>query len=190
MKKETFARRVAMKSDCPELIPYILGKTDLDSIRNGCLSWKGRKTGLQHKSRPTRKGFEIYWVQDTKAAYIQFNGKMAPVNRHIHIVRDAPVNKFRMRSTCPTPYCVNPKHWQAIESAFMFDDGSHVDCPPPQQLGEWTPQDVEEMLEILLTEHSPKCWDDVINAQFMESAPPEMIIPILERWHKRHLCPD
>ena len=190
MRKETFARRVALKSNCPELEAYILGKADMNSIPNGCFNWTGRRTGLQHKSRPTRKGFEIYWVQDTKAAYIQFNGKMAPVNRHIHVLRESPNRDFRMRKLCPTPYCVNPKHWRVFEKSFGMDDSPHDEGSPTLQFGEWTPQEVEEMLEILLTEHSPKCWTDVINAQLMDSAPPEMIIPVLKRWHKHHLCPD
>lgn len=185
MKKETLAKRIAQKAGCPELGPYILGLTEKETLPTHCLPWQGMREGLVIRPRMVRVGFELRMRTPAQVSRIRFQGQKHQVNRLIKILRDNPQEKFRMRKICPTPFCVNPLHWEMVVTTTVLTQEE-----PTMDLDEWTSQDVEEMLEILFTEHNPKTWDEVINAPLMHGAPPALIVPILKRWHKTHLCPN
>lgn len=184
MKKETLAKRIAEKSNCPELEPYVLGLTGPETLPTDCLVWRGKRLGIEIRPRLTRVGFELRMRTPPQVCRIRFEGKEHQVNRLIEMLRENPSETFRMRKRCHTPFCMNPLHWETVIKKPQPVEDSTV-----MEAEEWTPQDVEEMLEILFTEHTPTSWDEIINAPLMESAPAELIIPVLTRWNKNHLLP-
>jgi hypothetical protein len=55
---------------------------------------------------------------------------------------------------------------------------SHLDCRATE---------AEELIEILLTEQSPKCFEDVVNATLMEECPHDLAREVLLKLNKGHL---
>jgi hypothetical protein len=124
---------------------------------------------------------------DEPQGLIQFEGKRQMVNRLIMSLAAKPNFEFRMTKECKSPLCVNPIHW-------LIHEITPKEAPPPEadtevgiNLGEWTFDEAEELVEILLTEQSPTCFEDVINATLMEECPHDLVREVLLKLNKGHL---
>lgn len=168
MKLETLAKRLAEKTNCPDLEQVILGKAELS---NECLIWSGRVT---NPTSPT--GFrwdhgEMRYGRNNPYPMINFQGRPIGVHRLLFLLIIKPNFEFRMQRTCTgSPNCVNPMHFDILAASQSASE------PEPEfTVGSWTKEEVLQMLEILLTEQEPKSWEDVNTSPLMDSAPHEMI---------------
>lgn len=188
MKLETLARRIAQKTDTPELEKLLLEGGD---IPTKCMPWTGatiRPAGGDFRLKMGRDYNNVAvpaMVMDRPYGKIRWQGKIMMVHRLVFQLIIKPDFEYYMRDQCGNSLCVNPMHWEIIPLS------SNPPAPPPPEVIEetWTEQEVEEMLDYLLFKNEVKSWDDIISHEAMEGAPPEMLEAQLAKWWKAHLLP-
>lgn len=188
MRIELLAKRLADKTGTPLLEQVVLKQASVLDLPTRCMLWTGSMSGPHRvpRMRKVRDHHNMQYASVVVArAYsiINHKGGRVSVPRLIHLLLHRPDHQFRMRALCESPCCVNPLHW----SADPVDTPMRVPVDFSFSDNEWSDADVEEILEILLTEYSPKTWADVIAAPIMDGAPEEMIRKGLTKLGKRHL---
>lgn len=108
---------------------------------------------------------------------IQVDGKYEYVHRLVFKLLTRPTFEFHMRNICGNSLCCNPKHW---------DVSSNVPEPIIDS-SEWTPSEVEETVEAMLTRYEITSWDDVRVNPLMQDIPEKMIVECLIKLNKEHL---
>lgn len=186
MKLETLAKRIATKSNCPELGQYILTGEVPKTV--ACIPWTGAVRPKAPRMQLVRhQNGEIYPTLRWPRPVIGYNGQRKGVMRTMfEIVHNLDSELgFRMHQICEDPLCVNPAHWEARTAGGYT---TAQDVPEILESGDhpWTPEEVEEMLEICL-ESNPTSWEQIIRNEMMEGAPAEIVRDLLIRFNKEHL---
>lgn len=188
MKLETLAKRLADKTNTPILEQVILGQAELTALPMECMLWTGAKLGTgprMRTNRHTQRGLLVERVVERPYGVISWQGKRTSVARLIFQLIQKPDYDFRMWNECDTPLCVNPFHYR-IEKV-------EVEPPPPEEtfvIGDdedLPEEELEELVEIMLTDYDPTCWDDVTKAEILEGIPLEPVRALLRRMNKEHL---
>lgn len=186
MKLETLAKRIATKTDCPELGHYLLTGELPEFV--GCILWTGsvypKVAQLQFNRHWDGTRYPV-WRQPSPK--IGFKGKHHRVSRLMYelVNEPDPGFPFRIFNICENPLCLNPRHWEIrLRGGEVLETPS--DEPDPVIDPGWTVQDVEEMLEMTL-ETNPKNWDEIMDNEMMEGAPPDLVKEFLIRFNKEHL---
>lgn len=189
MKIATLISRLAEKTNTPELIPVLQGDELLSFLPTECMLWTGAVLPADRpfgkKVRDRQNIPDQFKYIERKYGVIRWQGKMVSVQRLIFLLSMKPDFEFRMVNDCHISSCVNPLHFTIQELS--------KDEPEPDEtitIGEeepWDPQDVEDLVEILLGEQEPKNWEDVIANPLMEDIPHHMIRDELRNQKKEHL---
>ena len=189
MKIATLISRLAEKTNTPELIPVLQGDERMSFLPTECMLWTGavlpgdRPFGKKIRDRQNLPS--QYKYPERKYGVIRWQGKTVSVQRLIFLLCAKPDFEFRMVNDCHMSGCVNPLHFTIEEI--------RKDEPEPDEtitIGEeepWDPQDVEDLVEILLGEQEPQSWEDVIANPLMEDIPHQMIRDELRNQNKEHL---
>jgi hypothetical protein len=155
-------------------------------IWTGTANHNSKETRFR-KIRDTTGGTWIGAALDEPQGVIQFDGKRHTVNRLIMSLVAKPDFEFRMTKECQSPLCVNPIHWMIHKinpkEALPLEEDTEVGI----NQGAWTFKEAEELIEILLTEQSPTCFEDVVNATLMEECPHDLAREVLLKLNKGHL---
>lgn len=192
MRIEILARRLAEKTDTPILEQVVLGTAPVTDLSMECILWQGSVDGnfegsRIRKTRGRDNGVYPSKVRGYASPVIRWQGKKIAVHRLIYQLLHQPDFEFRMRCDCRTPLCVNPLHWTSHQI--------EKEEPDPDEVADflfnsdWTEEEVEEIIEILLTEQSPQCWQDVVGAPILEGAPDNIIRETLLKLNRGHLLP-
>ncbi|NIZ10168.1 hypothetical protein [Pseudooceanicola sp. HF7] len=194
MKLTTLAKRLAERSGEPLLEQIALGNKPLEDLGPDCLPWTGTSRGNSNTPRATkRRGRDnlpyLEIRSDLPVGVIQYNGKEHRVPRLLIQLTQQPSVEFRLQQTCSTPLCVNPHHFEVIQLNREVPQHDPEGVPDFSfgTTDEVTVEEVEELVEILLDEHMPATWTDVISNTLMEDLPPEMIRDVLKSLNKEHL---
>ena len=167
MKKETLLARIRDRTEPP---------LDIQHPPEGCTVWLGASKGGMN-ARPVRRFGYITRSVDLPRGVIKYQGKQHYVHRLIHwLLYDS---TDRLRQLCGTPLCINPNHWKTPERV----------APEPEFIlnDDWTPEEVEELLEIVLTESEPQSFADVMTHPILEDAPAQLVQEALTKLNKDHL---
>lgn len=193
MKLETLAKRLAKKTNTPILEQIVLGQAPITDLPSECMIWTGgafqekERKGLR-TSRSRSDGLRIDKIENERPFGVIRRGKTekgAPktisVHRLIFSLAVKPQFKFRMWNDCGVPRCVNPLHFEVQETSPSIPE------PPLEVNTDWTEDELEELLEVILTEQDPRSWEDIINDPNLEDAPESMVRDVLKRLNKEHL---
>lgn len=187
MRLEILAKRIAEKSNCPQLQPVLLGEQPVTDIPLGdCFEWTGAFTGGSQMFRLQRQGWDARVTRTQKTPTIQYEGKRWGVARLVYTLIFKPEDEFRLVNQCGNSRCINPHHWKPIEP--KVDEEAEEAPPLPSMSMEWEPAEVEELLDILLLEENPQTWEDVISNPLMEGVPPPMLHEVLLEMRLERLC--
>lgn len=191
MKIETLFRRLAEKTNTPQLEQILKGKAPLTDLPDHCMVWTGPKIirdKPRFQRRMTTRGWNEWIVPaQPPTAKIVWQGKMMQVQRLLIQLLMKPDYEYRARHVCHTELCVNPLHY-GIEPLYLQPPRPVADIPEcPEISSEWTREEVDEMVEILLTEENPLCWNDIINTTHLEGAPEDLVREVLKEKRKEHL---
>jgi hypothetical protein len=192
MRLEILAKRLADKTNTPILEQIILDEAPITDLPETCMIWTGTanhnsKETRFRKIRDTTGGTWIGAAADFPQGLIQFDGKRHTVNRLIMSLVLKPSFEFRMTKECQSPLCVNPIHWSIRGTLPKKALPPEEDTEMGINQGAWTLKEAEELIEILLTEQSPKCFEDVVNATLMEECPHDLAREVLLKLNKGHL---
>jgi hypothetical protein len=190
MKLEILIKRLALKTNTPELEKVLLGQADIRTLPMECMLWTGAKLGghtRQRTSKSARDGLTIDIIQDEKAyGVVRWQTKTISVQRLIFLLAMKPDFEFRMWSNCEVPLCVNPLHYD-VKSL-------EIEPPPPDPTifmgideDAWTEEEVEEVLDALLASSEPKSWKDIMAFPDLADAPEDLLRKVLRRLNKGHL---
>lgn len=190
MKLETLAKRLADKTNTPELEHVILGDFDMSALPIHCMIWTGAKGGATPRkaprvSRNSRDGLRVEQVEDRPYGIITWQGDRVSVHRLIFQLIQKPDYEFRMWCDCQSPLCVNPLHFTVepvVQKTTEPDDTIYIGMDE-----EISDEEVEELVEITLTEGDPRHWGDVITYPLLEGIPPEAIRRALQKLNREHL---
>lgn len=190
MKTETLFKRLAEKTATPLLEQVLTREASPLQLPATCMVWRGAmtSTGQGIRAVKRRDADNLPYtriVQTYPYAKINWQGQTHLVHRLILELLHEPDIPFRAQATCDTPGCVNPLHWKLVTILEDEDD----DELEPIMTDDWTLEDVEELVEIMLTEQAPASWEDVSQSPILEGAPHEMIVEVLEKLNRRHLLP-
>lgn len=186
MKLETLCKRLAEKTACPELEEVLLRGGDLPSR---CLVWSG---AVQHgggkpelrlrRDRANLPG--VGMVVPTPLPVIQYEGRRVSVRALIYrlIHSHGPEPLLRRLEGCHK-LCVHPDHCRVYLPRIEAPEEPEI----PVLSDDWAPEEVLELVEILLTEQQPQCWDDVVSAPLLEGAPEDLLRQVLVDLGKEHL---
>jgi hypothetical protein len=192
MRLETLAKRLADKTNTPILEQIILDEALITDLPETCMIWTGtaNHNSKETRFRRVRAADGSVWLTaalDEPQGLIQFEGKRQMVNRLIMSLVAKPDFEFRMTKECQSPLCVNPIHWSIRETLPKKALPPEEDTEMGINQGAWTFKEAEELIEILLTEQSPKCFEDVVNATLMEECPHDLAREVLLKLNKGHL---
>lgn len=181
MRIELLAKRLAEKTNTPQLADFVLGRKSVNELPNECMVWTGKRTvtGLTVKIQRDALNIPVsYRAVRKPLGQIQFAGKMEYVHRLVYRLLIKPDYEFHMRNICGNSLCCNPKHWDVSsnrpEVVFSFE--------------EWKPEEVEEAVEAMLSRYDVLNWNDVVENPLMQDIPHQMIRDCLTRLRKEHLC--
>lgn len=183
MKLETLAKRIALRANCPELEGYIL-TGDFPPLGD-CILWTGYCIPTQPGTFMHRhRDGTIYPVFRRPAPIIRFQGAQHRVPRLLHKLANklGPEDEFEMKPLCGHNLCVNPRHWQTTEP----EPEPEVVVLEANYSEDWTDEDIEEVLDMVLIKN-PQSWDEIINDEILEDAPPDMVRACLIKLNKEHL---
>ncbi|MCG7629049.1 hypothetical protein MHM88_14655 [Epibacterium sp. MM17-32] len=194
MKLETLAKRLAEKTNTPILEQVVLGEAPITELPTECMTWTGAKLGAAPRkgprvSREARDGLTIAQVQDQPYGIIRWQKKTISVRRLLFQLINKPDYEFRMRCDCNVPLCVNPLHYtvEDITPEDVDQDGHTLEDITFDGDEGWELGEVEELVEILLTENEPSSWEEVVDHPLMEDVPPELLREVLVKLNKEHL---
>ena len=188
MRIETLAKRLAEKTNTPILEQVILDQADMRDLPMSCMPWMGAKLGTRPRmrtNRHTQKGLLVEHVSERPYGVISWQGNRISVSRLIFQLIQKPDYRFRMWNECETPLCVNPFHFriekieeeeQQPEETFFIGEDEDI-----------AEEEIEELVEILLTDYDPRSWQEVIEAEILEGIPHEPIRKMLIKMNKEHL---
>lgn len=190
MRTEILAKRLADKCSTPLLEQVLLKVVPVTDLSMECMIWTGRVSGTSNvprlkKGRDSQNLPYMHMVTDRSYSVIVHEGRRVVVHRLIHQLLFSPVVEFRMRSLCGGPRCINPMHWFADPVTQQEELAGVRDITFASD--DWTEGDVEELIDILLTENPPRRWDEVVNSPIMDGVPADMIRQVLTKIGKRHL---
>lgn len=180
MRIEILAARLAAKTNTPSLADFILRKRSITELPSDCMIWTGKKTPAGPVMSTDRDVNNIpvrYRTVRRAMGQIQVDGKYEYVHRLVFKLLTRPNFEFHMRNICGNSLCCNPKHW---------DVSSNVP-EPIMDTSEWTPSEVEETVEAMLSRYEITSWDDVAVNPLMQDIPERMIIECLTKLNKEHL---
>lgn len=184
MKLETLARRLAEKTNTPELEDVILGQSNIDTLPMTCMEWTGAAFGVSprkdfRKSRSSARGWQVDLVKDKPYGVMQWQGKVIAVRRLIFQLINKPDFPFRMWNTCGSTLCVNPFHYSitsvepAEETIVEIEDG---DAFPYEE--------ALEIVEAVLTGHD---LENFRENPMLEDIPEDLLREVLTDLNKEHL---
>ena len=194
MKLETLAKRLAAKTNTPELEKVVLGQADITTLPMDCMLWTGAAQGVSSGLRTTvrrdrQSGMELTQVRDRPYGIIRWQGKTISVHRLIFQLVMKPDYEFRMWSNCGVPLCCNPLHYQVerVEREILEPDQTII--IGPEDTDTWTEEEVEEILEGMLDGYDLTNWGDVINNPMIagEDIPHGLFRQVLCNMNKEHL---
>ncbi|MDB2578769.1 hypothetical protein N9Y00_06990 [Tateyamaria sp.] len=194
MKLETLAKRLALKTDAPELEKVVLGQADITTLSMECMLWTGAAQGVsprpQGKIRRDRSNHrEIARVHDRPYGIVRWQGKTISVHRLIFQLAMKPNYEFRMWSTCEVPFCCNPMHFhvEQVEREILEPDPTITIGPKDDDI--WSEEEVEEILDSMLGNYDLTSWDDVIKNPMIagEDIPQDLFRQVLCKMNKDHL---
>ncbi len=193
MKKETLAKRIAEKSGEPVLEKVILGNATVQEIPERCMPWQGKVTGSKHGRVRKRRDYDFLLYQigtfDHLRPVIRFQKKEHGVHRLLVeglMETDYPL---RLIKTCGTERCVNPLHFvpKEIRSNGFTALPDEVDVIQSDE--DWAIEEVEEVVEIALTENYPGNWQELMTLPILEGVPPKLAENVLTKLNRLHLLP-
>ena len=191
MRIELLAKRLAEKTGTPLLEQVVLKQASVLDLPTSCMIGTGTMSGTAgvpriKKVRDSQNLPYMHMVADRAYSIINHERRRVSVPRLIHLLAFSPKYEFRMRALCETSRCVNPLHWAVDDVQPAGPSPEVADFSFPDN--DWSAEDVEELVEILLTESSPETWKDVVAAPIMDGAPEDLIRKGLTKLGKRHLC--
>ena len=196
MKIETLAKRIAKKTGEPILEKVVLGQATAHDLPDHCIPWHGATTGKDGLRIRVRRdygnqgypGFEY----DRLRPVIQYQKKRHYVPRLLFENLTGTTYPYRLNQACGRGLCVNPLHFtpKEIQTRGDEDFGDVEEVPDiPEFTEEWSLADVEEVVEIALTENTPRDWSELMTLTIMEGAPQHMVCEYLGQINKPHLLP-
>ena len=188
MKLEILAKRIAQKTNTPELEGVLLRG---EPVPTGCMIWTGARniSGIRSDLRMKRGYDGIKQAQhahEKSQGTIQHEGVRTAVHRLIFQIMEKPNYEYRMKSLCERECCVNPLHWGVIrlgEPQYDIPEMPEFDFNDP-----WTDEEVVEHIELLLGGYTPSSWADLIAQPLMEEVPHDMLKEQLIKMRKAHLA--
>ena len=192
MKLETLAKRLAEKTGTPVLEQVILGQEPVERLPDDHMIWTGAANGRSfgHRLIKRRDANNVAFpdmILDMPYGVVNWQGKRISVHRLIFQLIVKPDYEFRMTTACGVSCCVHPLHWEVskVEPAHKETDA----VPDFEFSGDddWTSEEVEELVEIVLGEQSPETWDDVLLSPLMEGVPEDLLRACLLDLGKGHL---
>lgn len=180
MRIELLAKRLAEKTNTPQIADFVLGRKSVTELPNDCMIWTGKKTlaGLTIKpDRDTKNIPILYRTSRRPMGQMQVDGRTEYVHRLVFKLLAKPDYEFHMRNICGNSLCVNPKHWD-------------VSSPRPDvvfESNEWTQDEVEETVDAMLSRYEITSWQDVIDNPLMQDIPHDQIREVLVKINKEHL---
>lgn len=194
MKLETLAKRLAEKTNTPILEQVVLGQAPITELPTECMIWTGAKLGTTPRkgprvSREARDGLMVALVHDQPYGIIRWQKKTISVRRLLFQLINKPDYEFRMWCDCNVPLCVNPLHYTVEDVTPEHIPREEPDLEDITFDGDegWELGEVEELVEILLTENEPSSWDDVAKHPLMEDVPHGLLRQVLINLNKEHL---
>lgn len=187
MKFETLAKRLAEKTGTPELEKIILGEGALSDLPTTCMIWTGacdnEFTGYRLRTTYVAKGIikKQEAVKSCPVPILRWQKKKRLVRRLIFQLLTKADYEYRLVSQCKNHKCVNPLHLEIQNPPSNPDDIPYTT--------EWDFKAMEELVEMLLTEQTPRNWQDVINAPLMDGVPLDLLEDVLRKLNRRHLLP-
>lgn len=176
MKLETLIRRLADRTNCPELEQVLLGKADITSLPMDCLLWQDVDPQKMTPRFVMQKGSRVL-IRDPIYPRLQYAGKKHIVSRLIFELMTAPNYEYRMYNRCGHTTCVNPLHWdvEKIKQENVPVPQDSTPIPECSYSDEWTEQDVMEVTEIVIARDDPKTFEELIANPSLEGAPRDII---------------
>jgi len=194
MRRETLFKRLAEKTNYPLLEKILLGEVPHEDLTMDCLPWTGAKMARTSNGRVKsincrKQGLRVTQVfNERQYGVINWQKKQTPVHRVLFLLLYKPSYEFKMANHCGTPLCVNPLHFEIREVTGEHKPPPISEIPPMPDLDDpWSPEEVEEIVEMLLDQHTPTCWEDVISRPMMEGVPHDMVREYLTSINKGHL---
>lgn len=183
MKLETYARRLAEKTNTPILEQILLGRAPFSDLPHTCMPWTGRTAGPKErrvKVRVMQNG--PVQVEEKPYGVLVVEGKRIPAHRYIFMLMHRPQYEFRMRNDCGNTLCCNPMHWTVF--------GEPANEPEPCFEEEpWTQSDVNALLDQALATRQLNSWQDVTQCLLLLDCPHEMLVQALKEFRKTELLP-
>lgn len=189
MKLLTLAKRLAEKTNTPALEKVVLGELPVTELPMDCMVWTGAKYGGPRRGprthRSVRDGLRIEVVENERFyGVIRWQKKRIAVRRLLFLLINKPDYEFRMFNECGVDLCVNPLHHR-VENVDPPEEP--VEEPSEDPDADWLLSEVAEIIEIVLLEHEPKSWDDVVAYPLTQDVPHDMMREVLTQMNKRHL---
>jgi len=192
VKLETLAKRLAEKTGVPLLEQVVLGKAPVTDLSMDHIIWrgalKGNGEGLRLLTRRDANNVAYPdFIRETPYGVIMWQKRRISVHRLLFQLTTQPDYEYRMYSDCQIPGCVHPLHWTVEKIERTEPEPDEVPDFEISGGDDWTPEEVVELVEILLTEQAPKNWEEVIAAELMEGVPEGMLRNCLNEMGKGHL---
>lgn len=196
MRFELLAKRLAEKTNTPILEQVLLGEGDLKDLPAECMTWTGATNHKIPKPRvrmlrgSNNVGYP-YVTTNRPTPIIKWQGKRIGVHRLIFQLITKPDYEFTLRNICENPLCVNPFHWQVYPTEPKEEPEGEDLMPDFEIASDWTVEEIEEMLEVLLSDPNIRSWDDILQTPMMteDGAPEDLVVEALQRLQRHHLLP-
>jgi hypothetical protein len=128
-----------------------LSSPDLLKPKDQCILWKGTVISakpvlrMQRATDGTRYKAPIF---QKLSARFYLDGKIHYVQRLIYQHLNPTAGSFTLKQVCPTPGCVNHKHWQVRAPKFQTEAPLEF-----SQDADWTLQDATDLIDRYLMSH-------------------------------------
>ena len=196
MKLETLAKRIAEKSHTPALEKIVLGEGTAQDLPDSCIIWHGAASGKNGHRPRMRRGYDNMPFTgisfDRRRPVINFQKKTHQLPRFLfEKLHDKPF-PFRFHQLCATEMCINPLHFEPREISHRgHETFGDFEAPPEEPVfsEEWTKGEVAEVVELALTENTPRNWVELMKLTIMEDAPEDLVAEYLQSIGKPHLMP-
>ncbi|MDF0603574.1 hypothetical protein P1J78_22855 [Psychromarinibacter sp. C21-152] len=194
MRIETLARRLAQKTNEPLIEKLVLGEIEVTDLPMEHIIWTGNADGgtNTHRSKMERDYGNLPYktvVRDKKRPVIKWQGKRIGVARLLFQIATKPNFEFRLKSLCGEDMCVNPLHRTVEQINGQFAPPPPEEAPDIGNRGDddWTFEEGVEIAEMMLTENTPTCWDEVVALPITEGMPEDLLREVLIHLNKEHL---